>query len=279
MNKTEIEKLQKQMTYNENGEGLIGGKTIREHEAESMKKIAENQQSNMLYSLTKKQYRKNRYRYREKKVANFFLNNSEIIIGIGVSILFLFIYDIFKSNEESSNASLLSGLIGGVGAIVAILLSISFSKRSNEQSMDSSILPYIIIKSVKEVPTTYVAFEYFNNDETFFDGWRQFDFNTIKENKRALVRNGVAYLHLENIGLGPAKNMEIQIENFGRLYLDKDYLKPNETMDIILNFSNPDNDQSTDLIIKYKTIRNIPHIQKYNARITWHLDRTNFTLY
>ncbi|MGB8454737.1 MAG: hypothetical protein WCD89_20705 [Anaerocolumna sp.] len=39
MNKAEIEKLQKQMKYNENGEGLINGKTIQELEAENMKKI------------------------------------------------------------------------------------------------------------------------------------------------------------------------------------------------------------------------------------------------
>ena len=279
MNKTEIENLQEQMTYNDNGEGLIQGKTIRELEAESMVEIAKNQQSYMLNSLLKKQYRKNCYRFRENKVAHFLKNNIEIIIGIGISFLFLFIYHIFKTNDANSNASLLSGLIGGLGAIVAILLSISFSNRSNEQSMDSSVLPYIIIKRVREVPTTYVAFEYFYDDEALIDGWRQFDFNTIKDNKRALVRNGVVYLHLENIGLGPAKNMKIEIENFGRLYLDKDYLKPNETMDLILNFSNPDKDQNTDLIIKFETIRNIPHTQKFNASITWHLDRTNFTLY
>lgn len=279
MNKTEIEKLQKQMTYNENGEGLINGRTIRELEAENMKKIADNQESNMLYSLLKKQDRENRYRYRENKVAHFLKNNIEIIIGIGISFLFLFIYHIFKTNNESSNVSLLSGLIGGLGAIIAILLSISFSKRSNVQSMDSSVLPYIIIKRLREVPTTYVAFEYFSDEEAFINGWRQFDFNTIKDDKRALVRKGMAYLHLENIGLGPAKNMKIEIENFGRLYLEKDYLKPNETMDLILNFSNPDKDQNTDLIIKYETIRNIPHTQKFIARITWHLDRTNFTLY
>ena len=173
----------------------------------------------------------------------------------------------------------MSGLIGGLGAIVAILLSISFSKRSNEQSLDSFVLPHIIVKKVKELPNTYVAFEYFSDEEKLFTGWRQFDFNTIKDDKRTLVRNGVAYLHLKNIGLGPAKKIQIKIDNFSSLFLDKDYLQPNETMDIVLNFSNPDKSQKAGLTIEYETIRNIHHIQKFNANITWHLDRTNFTLF
>jgi hypothetical protein len=283
MNKKEIEKLQKQMTYNENGEGVINGKTIRELETESMKKLVENQQNNVFDSIfknkLKNQLRDNRHKYRDKKVALFFKSNIEIIIGIGISLLFVFVYHIFKTNDESSNASLLSGLIGGLGAIVAILLSISFSKRSNEQSLDSSVLPYIIVKRVKELPNTYVALEYFSDEEKLFGGWRQFDLNTIKDDKRALARNGVAYLHLENIGLGPAKRMKIEIDNFGVLFLDKDYLQPNEAMDIILNFSNPGKDQKSDLTIKYETIRNIHHTQKIEANITWHLDRTNFTLF
>lgn len=94
-----------------------------------------------------------------------------------------------------------------------------------------------------------------------------------------MVRNGVAFLHLENIGLGPAKNMKIKIDNFGMLFLDKDYLQPNEAMDIILNFRNPDRSQKAALTIEYETIRNIHHIQKFDANITWHLDRTNFTLF
>jgi hypothetical protein len=277
------EKLQKQMTYNENGEGVINGKTIRELETESMKKLVENQQYKMFDSILKKKlkkrFRKNRHRYRENNVAQFLKNNIEIILGVGISFLFYFIFNIFKTNDESSNASLLSGLIGGVGAIVAILLSISFSKRSNEQTMDSSVLPYIIVKRVNEVPITYVSFEYFSDEEKLFYGWRQFEFETIKDDKRTLVRNGVTYLHLENIGLGPAKKMKIEIENFGTLLLDKDYLKPNESMDIILNFSNPDKDKKANLTIKYETIRNISHTQKFKANITWHLDRTNFTLF
>lgn len=141
------------------------------------------------------------------------------------------------------------------------------------------MLPYIIVKRVKELPDTYVAFEYFSDEEKLFDGWRQFDFNKIKDDKRTLVRNGVAFLHMKNIGLGPAKKMRINIDNFNWIFLEKDYLQPNETMDIILNFNNPDKDQKTSLIIEYETIRNIHHTQKIDANITWHLDRTNFTLF
>ncbi|NCB43533.1 MAG: hypothetical protein EOM59_13085 [Clostridia bacterium] len=282
MYKKEIEELQKIMTYNENGEGLINGKTIRELEAENMKKLSENQKNKAFNSISKKRIKnhlRNRHKHRETKAAIFLINNIEIIIGIGISLLFVFVYNLFKTNDESINASLLSGLIGGLGAIVAILLSISFSKRSNEQTLDSSVLPYIIVKNTKELPDTYAAFEYFSDEDKLFDGWRQFDFGTIKNDKRALVRNCVAYLHLENIGLGPAKKIKIKIENFGVLFLAKDYLQPNEDMYIILNFNNPDEDYKANLTLEYETIRNIRHAQRINANITWHLDRTNFTLF
>lgn len=282
MNKKEIEELQKQMTYNENGEGVINGKTIREIEYESMKKLAENPQNKVFDSIFKNKLKnphKNMHKYKKNKAALFLKNNIEIFIGIGISLLFILVYSLSRTNDEGINASLLSGLIGGLGAIVAIMLSISFTKRSNEQSLDSSVLPYIIVKSLKELPDTYVAYEYFSDDKKFSGGWRQFDFNTIRDDKRALVRNGMAYLRLENIGLGPAKRMEIKINNFGVLFLDKDYLQPNETMDIILNFSNPGTNQQADLFIEYETIRNIHHTQKIGANITWHLDRTNFTLF
>ncbi|HHX11684.1 MAG TPA: hypothetical protein GX731_02600 [Clostridiales bacterium] len=283
MNKKEIEELQKLMTYNENGEGVINGKTILELEAESMTKLVENQKSkqfNRIYkNMQKKKPHNNNHKYREKKIIRLLKNNTYIIIGIGISLLFIIVYQTFKTKDENINVSLLSGLIGGLGAIIAIILSISFSKRSNEQSLDSSVMPYIIVKRTKELPSTYVAFKYFSDEEKLFDGWRQFDFNTIKDNKRLLVRNGVAYLRLENIGLGPAKRMNIKIGNFGVLFLDKDYLQPSEVMNIIFDFNKPGKDEKADLTIEYETIRNIHHAQKIGANVTWHLDRTNFSLF
>lgn len=128
---------------------------------------------------------------------------------------------------KDSNASLLSGLISGLGAIIAILLSISFSERSNEQSFGSSVLPYIIVNKAGMLPDTYVAFEYFSDKEKLF-----------------------SYLRLKSIGLGPANKMGIGINNFSSLLLDKDYLQPN-----------------------------VHHVQEFDANITRHLDRTNFTLF
>ncbi|HWQ96925.1 MAG TPA: hypothetical protein VN538_02350, partial [Clostridia bacterium] len=60
---------------------------------------------------------------------------------------------------------------------------------------------------------------------------------------------------------------------------DKDYLQPGESMNLILNFSNPDTSQDANFVIDYKTIRNVNHSQGFHANITWHLDRTNFTLF
>lgn len=283
MDKELREKMQKLMTYNDDGEGVINGKTIREIEAENMKSYASNPEkisfdSENMRTLLKELY-ENRRGENKKKIEKFIKNNIEILIGIGVSLLFILIYYFFKTDDKSGNGSLLGGMLGGLGAILSILLSIAFSKRSNEKALDSSVLPYIVMKMKKEPAETYIAFEFFYNEENKFCGWMPFDFNTIKDNKRILVRNGIAYLHLENIGLGPAKKMKIKIDNFDSLFLNKDYLQPNESMDIILNFSNPNDSKKTDITIEYETIRNIKHVQKFDANITWHLDRTNFTLF
>lgn len=280
MDKKLREKMLKLMTYNDNGEGVINGKTIREIEAENMKKYVNEHHGKILFDTdTKKALMKELFGEKKEKIKKFGKNNVEIFIGIGVSFLFVFIYYFFKTDDKGGNGSLLGGMIGGLGAILSILLSIAFSRRSNELILDSSVLPYIVMKKRKEPAETYVSFEYFSDEKNEFCGWRPFDFNTIKDNKRVLVRNGIAYLHLENIGLGPAKKIKIEIDNFGSLFLNKDYLQPKESMDIILNFGNPDDSKKTDITIEYETIRNISHVQKFNANITWHLDRTNFTIF
>jgi hypothetical protein len=279
----EFKKMQKLMTYNDDGEGVINGKTIRELEAENMKNYSNKHKKVSFDSETNKALGKELlkigYFEIKEKIEKFIKDNMEIFIGIGISLLFIYIYYIFSTDDKGINCSLLGGILGGLGAILSILLSIAFSKRSNEQVLDSSVLPYIIMKKRIEPAETYISFEFFYSKENDFCGWKPFDFNTIKDNKRALVRNGIAYLHLENIGLGPAKKMEIRIANFSSLFLDMDYLKPNESMDIILNFNNPNDSKNTDITIQYETIRNIKHIQKFKANITWHLDRTNFTLF
>jgi hypothetical protein len=284
MDKKEIEELQKLMTYNENGEGVINGKTIRELEFENMQTLAkeyEDRAINFMRKSKRKNYPICNWLHNSWiKYEQFSINNFEIVIGLIISISFIFVYFISKTDDPNTNASLISGLLGGLGAIIAIILTISFTKRSNEQTLDASVLPYIIIKKGKEAPTEYLAYEYISSEENIFDGvWRPFDFNTIKDDKRTLVRNGIAYLRLENIGLGPAKKIKISINDFGKIYLDKDYIQENETINIILNFNNPDKDYRTSLNIEYETLRNVQHTQKFAANITWHLDRTNFTLF
>ncbi len=282
MEKKGAEEFQDRMTINKDGEGEIDGKTIRELEREAMAAQSEKIRNNrfgkhlekcLVKKLTKKS--KNR-KYKSKQRGR---NNTEIVIGLCISLLFILVFFAFRTNNGIDNATLLSGLMGGLGAIIAILLSISFSKRSNEQTLDSLVLPYLIVKKVNNQPDTFIAFEYFSDDNNLFTGWRSFDFSLIKNNKRALVRNGIAYLRIENIGLGPAKKIKIEVNGFGSLFLEKDYLQPNESMCIILNFNDPEKSQNADLTIRYDTIRNVQHMQEFSASITWHLDRTNFTLY
>jgi len=272
----DLREVQKLMTYNEDGEGVINGKTIRELEAEIMmeysKKKLPIKEFNIIWKNSSKEINKERL----QKILKYLQNNTEIFIGILISLAFIFIYFNFKTNDENANISLLGGMIGGLGAILSILLSIAFSKRSNEQTWDATVLPYLLLKNNKKnPPENYISFVHIKDKKI----WGPLDFEKIKNDKKLLVRNGIAYLHIENIGLGPAKKINIKVNNFGSIYLSKDYLQPEESMDIILNFNNPDDSINSDIIIEYETIRNIRHVQRYQANLTWHLDRTNFTLY
>ena len=46
-----------------------------------------------------------------------------------------------------------------------------------------------------------------------------------------------------------------------------------------INFNNPDDSYQTNIIFEYETIRGNRHSQRFQANITRHLDRTNFTLF
>ena len=216
-----------------------------------------------------------------KKIKKFFGNNIEIVVGICISIFLVGVYLAFKSLQNERNISMLGSVIGAEGAILSVLLSISFMKKSNEKTLDASVLPYLSVKK-DTIPSEHAyAFEYFKirKDKTDFDGWRKFDFDTISNDKIKLARNGIAYLHIKNIGIGPAIHLKLKIENFSNVYLPIDYLRPDEELDLILNFNNPDNSYRTDIVLRYETIRGTEHSQRFHANITWHLDRTNFTLF
>ena len=293
MKKEEYTELLKKMTYNEDGEGVIDGKTIRELEREAMgnyynsflakgdlqapkrkSKICAliNRITHFLHCKWK--WGTEKVKWILSKISDFL----EIMLGIFFLVLFFLIYKHLKGTIDENDASLLGGLIAGFGAIAAILLSISFSKRSGEKSLESAVSPYFILKKLMEPPEIYEARELIPSEDTF-KGWRPFDFTTIKDNKRTLVRNGIAYLRLTNIGLGPAKNIKISVENCGNLFLYKDYLQKDASMDIVLNFNNPGEDQTTNITVSCESIRNKKYEQVFPAWITWHLDRTNFTLF
>ena len=101
----------------------------------------------------------------------------------------------------------------------------------------------------------------------------------ICKDKEKLTRNGIAYLRIKNVGIGPAIHLNMEIKNFSNVYLPIDYLRPNEDLRLILNFNNPDDSYQTDIIFEYETIRGNRHSQRFQANITRHLDRTNFTLF
>lgn len=271
------------MVYNEDGEGVINGKTVRQLEAEALqnavndsefdKAIDDKKLSMELRSIARKAFR--------KKIKGFIKDNVEILVGICISAFLISIYFIFKSPDMEQNISMIGSIIGAEGAMLSILISIAFMKKSNEKTLDASVLPYLTVKKENKPAGRAYAFEYIKDADMKrnFSIWRTFDFNTIRDDKIKLVRNGIAYLHIKNIGIGPAIYLKMKIENFSYVFLPIDYLRPDDELYLILNFNNPDESCKTDIIFEYETIRGERHVQKFHANITWHLDRTNFTLF
>lgn len=271
------------MTYNADGEGVIGGKTIRQLEYEAMQYVAKNPQSVKLSN--DKEFAKELKRMAgeeiRKKVSYFFEKNIEIIVGIGISLCMVCMYFVFRTPEVEQNISLIGSILGAEGAMISVLLTIAFTKKSNRNALDASVLPYLTIEKEKEALEGAYAVEYVKDmDKTRnFSFWRKFDFDTIRNDKIKQNRNGIAYLHIKNIGIGPAIHLKMKIENFSTVHLPVDYLRPNEEMYLVLNFNNPDESCQTDISFEYETIRGERHVQRFHANITWHLDRTNFTLF
>lgn len=272
----------KNMIYNEDGEGVIEGKTIRQLEYEAMQYAASNPQAVKLNNkeLGKELRRIGRENFR-KKGGRFIENNIEILVGICVSACLACIYFVFRNSNAEQNAGLIGSIIGAEGTMISVLLTIAFTKRSNKKALGASVLPYISIEKEKEPVESAYAFEYFKVKEGKYDfsGWKPFDFGIMQNDKIKMVRNGIAYLHIKNIGIGPAIHLRMKIENFTEVYLPIDYLKPGDEMHIILNFNNPNQSCQTDILFEYETIRGDKHTQRFHANITWHLDRTNFTLF
>ena len=271
------------MVHKEDGEGVINEKAIRQLEYEAMQNAVNDPE--FVKTIDNKKMRKEIQRairddFR-KKVKEFIKNNIEIIVGICISVLLVCIYFIFKYPDAEQNISLIGSIIGAEGAMLSVLISIAFMKKSNEKALDASVLPYLTVEKEKQPTGSAYAFEYIKDTDKKrdFSFWRTFDFNTIRDDKIKLVRNGVAYLHIKNIGIGPAIYLKMKIENFSYVFLPNDYLRPNDELYLILNFNNPDRSCKTDIIFEYETIRGERHVQRFHANITWHLNRTNFTLF
>lgn len=291
LKETEIEESRKEdkeivipdnMTYNEDGEGVINGKTIRQLEYEAMQYAANNPQ---VVKLNNKELKEELRRIRRngfrEKAGRFIENYIEIVIGVCISVCLMCLYFVFRHENAEENVGLIGSIIGAEGTIISVLLTIAFTKRSNKKALGASVLPYISIEKQKEPVEGAYAFEYFKVKEKEYDfsGWKPFDFGTIQNDKIKMVRNGMAYLHIKNIGIGPAIHIRMKIENFSSVFLPIDYLRPDDEMYVILNFNNPDQSYKTDIIFEYETIRGDKHTQRFRANITWHLDRTNFTLF
>lgn len=270
------------MTYNEDAEE-IDGKTIRQSECETVQGMEKNFHRVNIIDNRKieKDFRRTIRNNRWTKIKIFLENNIEIVVGICISVLMVGIYFVFKSPQNDKNISLIGSIIGAEGTMVAVLLTIAFTKKSNERALDATVLPYLTIEKDNKPSENAYAFEYFKTtiDKRDFSVWRKFNFDMICKDKEKLTRNGIAYLRIKNVGIGPAIHLNMEIKNFSNVYLPIDYLRPNEDLRLILNFNNPDDSYQTDIIFEYETIRGNRHSQRFQANITRHLDRTNFTLF
>lgn len=270
------------MTYNEDAEE-IDGKTIRQSECETVQGMEKNfHRVNIIDNWKiEKDFRRMIRNNRRTKIKIFLENNVEIVVGICISVFMVGIYFVFKSPQNAKNISLIGSIVGAEGTMVAVLLTIAFTKKSNERALDATVLPYLTIEKDNKPSENAYAFEYFKTtiDKRDFSVWRKFNFDMICRDKEKLTRNGIAYLHIKNVGIGPAIYLNMEIENFSNVYLPIDYLRPNEDLHLILNFNNPDDSYQTNIIFEYETIRGNRHSQRFQANITRHLDRTNFTLF
>ena len=151
------------MVYNEDGEGVINGKTIRQLEYEAMQNAANDPE--FVKTIDTKKIRKEiqkaiRDGYR-KKVKEFIRNNIEIIVGICISVFLVCIYFILKNPDTEQNISLIGSIIGAEGAMLSVLISIAFMKKSNEKALDASVLPYLTIEKEKKPTDAMIKLSWF----------------------------------------------------------------------------------------------------------------------
>ncbi len=179
------------MVYNEDGEGVINGKTIRQLEYEAMQNAVNDPE--FAKTIDNKKMRKEIQRairdgFR-KKVKEFIRNNIEIIVGICISVFLVCIYFIFKNPDTEQNISLIGSIIGAEGAMLSVLISIAFMKKSNEKALDASVLPYLTVEKEKQPTGSAYAFEYIKDTDKKrdFSIWRTFDSYTIRDDKIKLV--------------------------------------------------------------------------------------------
>ena len=75
------------------------------------------------------------------------------------------VYFIFRSPDVVHDISMIGSIIGAEGAMISVLLSISFMKRSNKKALDASVLPYLTIETEKFPTEDAYAFEYIKDTD------------------------------------------------------------------------------------------------------------------
>lgn len=218
------------MYINDDGEGEINGKTIREVEREKMEEYYLECHKDTLHNY---QSKKNNIIIKFfntilcfiqkiiRIIVNISKNYFELLIALLTVIIYIYVYLYCKSPTDGSfNGGLLGGLLSGMGAIVAILISIIFSRLSNNKIIEMQIKPYILLQKVPITSEYVEAFKYDNSLD--FSAWIPFKFDEISNNKRACVREGIILLNFQNIGIGTAKNIEVSIQNFGNIFYQRE---------------------------------------------------------
>lgn len=208
----------------------------------------------------------------------------ELIIAITMILLFAVAYLLFRTDDNSFNGGLLSGLISGVGAIIAVLFSIWFTRNSNNKLIEAQIKPYILLTSdyfrhvYKEVDSKeefilkYKKGYQINEDESF---WKSYTGEYFYDNQESVNNNGSCGIILENIGAAVAIDLKVKIKMGGDLYDFQNTLKINEKVGFVLDFNFPKSNIETKLIIEYSSLNGTLYRDEYPCKVKKHSDRIN----
>ena len=226
-------------------------------------------------------------------------------------LLIIFSIKFINLNIVKDIGSFLGGAFAGIGTIFAILLTISFTKKSISLQNELTIQPFLQVENIKKdsflVKVEDTAFYKYNN---FNDNVKVIKYNKKAEtwietdevnhiNGDTIKKLKTACFLIKNVGLSTARNINISFETSYIEKKDHGYKKNHgykltrinlgsinsefalmagEEIYLVLVLDNF-NDTSFKMEISCESLRGRIYIRTYRFGLTCHKDRTNITFY